>query len=109
MTMKAFRVLIAFSFLALLYLQPSSVPSKFTAIPERMQAFVDDGSVSVAVTLVAGKGEMVGLEAVGLAEIANKKPMRPDSLFWIGWMANPVTATAIMILQDDGNLSVDDP
>src|SRR5438045_3148839 len=109
MTMKAFRVLIAFSFLALLYLQASSVPSKFKAIPERMQAFVDDGSVSGAVTLVAHKGEIVSLEAVGLADIANKKPMRPDSLFWIASMTKPVTATAIMILQDDGNLSVDDP
>ena len=86
----------------------SSSPSKFTSIPERMQKFVDDGTVSGAVTLAAHKGEILSLEAVGLADIANKKPMRPDSLFWIASMTKPITATAIMILQDEGKLSVND-
>ncbi|HTD86060.1 MAG TPA: serine hydrolase domain-containing protein [Candidatus Binatia bacterium] len=92
-----------------LHLQASTVPSRFKSIPERMQKFVDDGTVSGAVTLVAHKGEIVSVEAVGLADIANKKPMRPDSLFWIASMTKPITATAIMILQDEGKLSVDDP
>jgi CubicO group peptidase (beta-lactamase class C family) len=86
-----------------------SVPSKFKAIPERMQGFVEDGTVAGAVTLVAHKGEIVNLEAVGLADIANKKPMRADSLFWIASMTKPITATAIMMLQEEGKLSVDDP
>ena len=74
-----------------------------------MQGFVDDGTVAGVVTLVAHKGEVVSIEAVGLADIANKKPMRPDSLFWIASMTKPITATAIMMLQDEGKLSVDDP
>jgi CubicO group peptidase (beta-lactamase class C family) len=99
----------SFLLLTLIQLQASSVPSKFKAIPERMQGFVEDGTISGAVTLVAHKGEIVSLEAVGLAEIANKKTMRPDSLFWIASMTKPITATAIMMLQDEGKLSVDDP
>ena len=107
--MNAFRPL-AYSFLFIaLQLQASSVPSRFKAIPERMQAFVEDRTISGAVTLVAHKGEIVSLEAVGLADIANKKPMRPDSLFWIASMTKPITATTIMILQDEGKLSVNDP
>jgi CubicO group peptidase (beta-lactamase class C family) len=86
-----------------------SVPSKFKAVAERMQTFVDDGTISGAVTLVAHKGDIVSLEAVGLADMANKKPMRPDSLFWIASMTKPITATAIMMLQEESKLSVDDP
>jgi len=108
MSMKAFGIVIVFLF-ASLHLQASSVPSKFKAVPERMLAFVDDGTVSGAVTLVAHKGEIVSLDAVGLADIANKKPMRPDTLFWIASMTKLITASAIMILQDEEKLSVDDP
>src|SRR5262245_46717506 len=86
-----------------------STPAKFKAIPERIQPFVDDGTIAGAVTLVAHKGEIVSLDAVGLADIASKKPMRPDTLFWIASMTKPITATSVMILQDEGKLSVDDP
>jgi CubicO group peptidase (beta-lactamase class C family) len=92
-----------------LYAGSGSTPSKFKAIPERMQGFVEDGTIAGAVTLVAHKGEVVSLEAVGFADMANKKPMRPDSLFWIASMTKPITATAIMMLEDEGKLSVNDP
>jgi len=107
--MNALRPLGYVFLLIALQLQASTVPSKLKAIPERLQKFVDDGTISGAVTLVAHKGEIVSLEAIGLADIANKKPMRPDSLFWIASMTKPITATAIMILQDEGKLSVNDP
>src|SRR4051812_47787889 len=107
--MKVLKILSLSLIAGALSVQASSVPSKFKAIPERMQAFVEDGTISGAVTLVAHKGEIVSLEAVELADIAKKKPMRPDTLFWIASMTKPITATAIMILQDEGKLSVEDP
>ena len=74
MSMKAFGIVIVFLF-ASLHLQASSVPSKFKAVPERMLAFVDDGTVSGAVTLVAHKGEIVSLDAVGLADGDRMRPV----------------------------------
>ena len=35
--------------------------------------------------------------------------MRPDAIFWIASMTKPITATAVLMLQDEGRLSVDDP
>jgi CubicO group peptidase (beta-lactamase class C family) len=35
--------------------------------------------------------------------------MRTDSIFWIASMTKPITATAVMMMQDEGKLSVDDP
>ena len=82
--------------------------AKLAAVRHRMQAFVDDGTISGAVTLVARHDKIVSLDVVGLADIANKKPMRADHLFWIASMTKPITAVAVLILQDEGKLNVED-
>jgi CubicO group peptidase (beta-lactamase class C family) len=78
-------------------------------ISPAMQKFVDDRQIAGAVTLIARRGQIVHLGAVGLADIAQGTPMTADSLFVIASMTKPITATAVLILQDDGKLSVDDP
>ena len=82
---------------------------KLRDIPKRLQPFVEDGTISGAVTLVARHGEIASLQAVGLADIGREKPMRTDSLFWIASMTKPITASAVLMLKDEGKLSVDDP
>src|SRR4030095_8153321 len=61
------------------------------------------------VVLVATRDGVKRVEAVGQADVEKNVPMREDSIFWIASMTKPVTATAIMMLQDDGKLSVEDP
>jgi CubicO group peptidase (beta-lactamase class C family) len=78
-------------------------------IVDALQPFVENHTIAGAVTLVADKDKVVSLDTVGYADLAAKKPMRPDSLFWIASMTKPVTATAVLMLQDEGKLSVDDP
>src|SRR5687768_10318740 len=82
---------------------------KLSEVRKRMQTFVDDKTIAGAVTLVARNGQIAALDAVGQADIANAKPMKPDTIFWIASMTKPITATAIMILRDEGKLSMDDP
>ena len=84
-------------------------PEKLGEVRRRMQAFVDDKSIAGAVTLIARNGQIAAVDAVGQADIANAKPMKPDTMFWIASMTKPITATAIMILRDEGKLSIDDP
>ena len=83
--------------------------ARVSEVAKRMQDFVNDGTISGAVTLVAQRGKAARLEAVGLADIANRKPMRADNLFWIASMTKPITAVAVLMLQDEGKLSVNDP
>lgn len=84
-------------------------PPVIASIDEAMQRFVEQGQISGAVTLVGHNGKIVHLGAVGLSDIESGKKMRPFTLFSIASMTKPVTATAVMILQDEGKLSVDDP
>jgi CubicO group peptidase (beta-lactamase class C family) len=74
-----------------------------------LQSFVDNHSIAGAVALVADKDQILSLDTVGFADLEQKKPIRPESLFWIASMTKPVTATAVLMLQDEGKLSVDDP
>ena len=55
------------------------------------------------------RDRIVRVGTIGKANIAENKPMRPDTIFWIASMTKPITATAVLMLQDEGKLSIDDP
>ncbi|HSI12496.1 MAG TPA: serine hydrolase domain-containing protein, partial [Chthoniobacter sp.] len=74
-----------------------------------MQEMVTKNEVSGAVTVVLAKDKVLHLESTGLADIATKRPMTPDTIFWIASMTKPITGTAVLMLQDEGKLNVADP
>jgi CubicO group peptidase (beta-lactamase class C family) len=78
-------------------------------IAAALQPFVDRHELAGAVTLVADRDRVLGVEAVGYADIAAHQPMRPDALFWIASQSKPITATALMMLVDEANVKLDDP
>jgi CubicO group peptidase (beta-lactamase class C family) len=84
-------------------------PAKLKEIPARMQKFVDDHVVSGAVMLVARHGQVVSLDAIGSADLATKRPMRTNDLFWIASMTKPIAGVAVLMLQDEGKLSIEEP
>src|ERR1044072_762855 len=65
--------------------------TKLAAIPGRMEQFVASNIISGAVTLVARRGEIVALDAVGESDLATHRKMRADDLFWIASMTKPMT------------------
>jgi CubicO group peptidase (beta-lactamase class C family) len=74
-----------------------------------LQPFVDEHALAGAVALVADKNKVLNLEAVGYADVAAKKAMPTDALFWIASQSKPITATAFMMLVDEGKVKLDDP
>jgi CubicO group peptidase (beta-lactamase class C family) len=74
-----------------------------------MQEMVAKDEVAGAVTAVVTKDRILHLEATGSADLATKRPMTPDTLFWIASMTKPVTGVAVLMLQDEGKLKVSDP
>ena len=78
-------------------------------IPERMRHFVDEKAVAGVVTLVAQGNEIVEFDAQGMADTEANRPMRKDTIFQIMSMTKPVTAIGIMMLAEEGKLSLRDP
>lgn len=69
---------------------------------------VQRDDIKGAVLLVARQGKVVLHEAVGWRDAGRKLPMQRDTLFRMASNTKPVTATAILLLQQEGKLSVDD-
>jgi CubicO group peptidase (beta-lactamase class C family) len=84
-------------------------PALLARIPARMKEFVDSGKTAGVVTLVARHGHVASLDAVGYQDIESKTPMRTDSIFRLASVTKPVTCAGIMILVDEGRLSLIDP
>jgi len=80
-----------------------------TSVADRMRQYVEQKEIAGAVTLVASRDEVLDIQAVGMADVEKNEAMRPDAIFWIASMTTPITATAVMMLQDEGKLSVEDP
>lgn len=78
-------------------------------IAPALQPFVDSHALAGAVVAVADRQRVLDLEAVGYADVAGNKPMQTDCLFWIASMSKPITATAVMMLVDEGKIALDDP
>lgn len=87
---------------------PSSDP-KLPGIGTAMQAMIASNEIAGAVTVVVARDKVLHFDTTGLSDVAAKRPMAPDSLFWIASMTKPVTGAAILMLQDEGRLTVADP
>jgi CubicO group peptidase (beta-lactamase class C family) len=74
-----------------------------------LQPLVDNHTLAGAVTLVATKDRVMYLQAVGYRDLANKSPMPTNAMFWIASTSKPMTATALMMLVDEGKVHLDDP
>jgi len=78
-------------------------------IPATMQQFVEAGQVAGAVTVVGRADGVLACDAVGWRDIEARQPMTKDTLFRIASMTKPVTAIGVMLLVEEGKLSVEDP
>ena len=72
------------------------------SISEGLKAAVERGEIAGAVALVTDAEETLFIDAEG-------EKMSPDSMFCIASMTKPITAASVMMLQDEGSLSLDDP
>jgi CubicO group peptidase (beta-lactamase class C family) len=74
-----------------------------------LQHFVDNDVIPGAVTAVVGTDGIIAIEAFGLADVAQKRSMSKDSIFWIASMTKPMTAMGVMMLVEEGKVKLDDP
>ncbi len=75
----------------------------------RLQRFVDEHEISGAVVVVGNAEGVAAIEAIGQQDIAAGTAMQPNSLFRIASMTKPITAMAMAMLVEEGEVSFDDP
>jgi D-alanyl-D-alanine carboxypeptidase len=88
-----------------------SFPSNFdvTAIDEYISAHVQPPSrVGLSVTIVKD-GQVVLARGYGQRSLAKKEPVEPNTILAIGSVSKQFTCAAVLLLAEDGKLSVNDP
>jgi CubicO group peptidase (beta-lactamase class C family) len=95
---------------------PTAKPEDFGMSSERLarigpavQRHIDAGEIAGVVTLVARRGRIVHFEAYGYSDIAKRTPMRTDAIFGLASSSKPITAVAIMMLVESGDIRLSDP
>jgi CubicO group peptidase (beta-lactamase class C family) len=92
--------------------KPETVGMKaapLAGISRAMQEQVAAHHAAGVVTLVLREGKVIHHEAAGHADREKRRRMEKDSVFWIASMTKSISATAVMILVDEGKLSLDAP
>ena len=92
---------------------PTPIPTTGSAVTDTLAANIDQYMKSLTgwggTILVAQKGEVLISQGYGLADRENDVPNTSQTKFTIGSMTKAFTAMAIMILQERGQLTVQDP
>ena len=74
-----------------------------------LQQYVDDGRLAGAVAIVARRGKIAYLEAVGHRDKAMGSDMAKDTIFRIASQTKALVSVGVMMLQEDGKLLITDP
>lgn len=84
-------------------------PARAARIDAALQRYVDDGRVAGAVALVLQDGRPVYERSFGWSDKEAGRRMRADTIFRIASQSKAITTAAVLILAEEGKLSVDDP
>ena len=74
-----------------------------------MQKYIDRKMVPNVTTLVAREGKIVHYEARGYMDLKGHKPIARDTIYRLYSNSKPIAGLAILILYEDGLLTLDDP
>jgi CubicO group peptidase (beta-lactamase class C family) len=95
------------------------VPSIFAAdgeppvspeVTAAMRPYMDQYKLAGAIGIVADKtGKVHYKNLLGFADVESKTPISEDNVFWIASMTKMFAGASIMMLVDEGKVSLDDP
>src|SRR5687768_16451345 len=106
--MKRLLLLLPLLFVAVTAAAPSFPQQGSTSLSAFLKSATDRGDVPGVVVAVVNKDGVLYHEAFGLSSTVRRTPMAKDTIFNMASMTKPVTSVAIMMLDDEGKLKLDD-
>lgn len=95
---------------------PTVLPESVGVSSERLERlsdvmgdYIEDGVLSGSVTLILKDGHIVYEHAQGMRDMEAGDPMATDDLFRIASQTKAIVSTAVLILQEHGKLSIQEP
>jgi CubicO group peptidase (beta-lactamase class C family) len=85
-------------------------PPASPAVTAAMQPYLDSYKLAGVIGIIADKsGKVHYKNLLGYADVETKQPMHEDQVFWIASMSKMFAGASIMMLSDEGKVSLDDP
>jgi CubicO group peptidase (beta-lactamase class C family) len=114
LTKHPFRAQFIFLLTVLLAITASSAaenePPASPEVTAAMQPYLDSYKLAGVIGIIADKhGKIHHRNILGYADVEEKKPMNADNVFWIASMTKMFAGASIMMLVDEGKVSLDDP
>jgi len=82
--------------------------TNLSAFEAEIQKDIEGQKIAGAAYLLYHKGEIIRLKAFGDADQATKRPMQTNSLFRLASMTKPIATLALLLLQEDGLINMND-
>ncbi len=83
-------------------------PARLERLHRHFESLASSGERPGAITLIVRNGRIVDWRAYGLRDAENRLPMERNTIVHIYSMTKPVTSVAVMMLVEEGKLSLDD-
>jgi CubicO group peptidase (beta-lactamase class C family) len=95
---------------------PTAKPAEVGLSAERLDRITQwlgaessKGTIPGAVAMIVRNGKVAYFEAVGVLDPETKAPMPKDAIFRIYSMSKPITSVAMMMLVEQGKITIDEP
>src|SRR3954451_2373629 len=95
---------------------PTAKPADVGLSAERLERITQwlredsqKGTIPGAVVMIVRNGKVAYFESVGALDPQTKAPMRKDAIFRIYSMSKPITTVAVMMLYEQGKITLDEP
>jgi CubicO group peptidase (beta-lactamase class C family) len=82
---------------------------KLERVGDYIRQEIATGKIPGAILLIQQHGKPVYFEKFGVRDVESRRPMTADTIFRLYSMSKPVTSVAVMMLVEDGKLSLGDP
>jgi CubicO group peptidase (beta-lactamase class C family) len=87
-----------------------SNPPASPEVAAAMQPYLDQFKLAGVVAVITDRtGKVHYKNLLGYADVEAKKPISEDSVFWIASMTKMFAGASVMMLVDEGKVSLDDP
>lgn len=82
---------------------------KLTDLDQQIYSFMKENNVPGCLTAVASRGDIRHLKTYGLADVEMSVTVRDSTVFEIGSISKQFVSAAIMLLVEEGKLTLEDP
>ena len=109
MARKRFPVLVVLFLTLLVGFATAQTSANAAPVDEYVKSEMQRQHIPGLSLLVAKNGEIVQAEGFGLANVELQVPVKPETVFQSGSVGKQFTATAVMMLVEEGKIGLEDP